>query len=451
MGLKEWSHHPRRGNYSLLMGVLSFLVIGFGALAVDISLITMAELQCQATADAASHAALIVYRENADYVNPAIGQPEGTIAANWVLQRNKVAMGYATMDSGYPEYGLWDFAVAPYGAFDNTPDADDAINAVRVRISRTGANAVDMLLAPALGYNTHNVTATSITSQQDRAIMLVTDLSCSMMSFAGDQNSAIELSRKASEAFMTFLASQRQPQDNVGLAMFAQLAAAEPTGPNPPGGSPLMSPWASDCGGTVFCATGRPNGSEPPWLPISPLHIGGVPNPLVFDRIDGICDTQVGVVGDTCLLTGKPSLHLEPILDTSESYWNDIGGCTNPEPAIYQAVDELLRADLENRFRAIVFVSDGVPNCDTNMNWNDANAMSRALAAVNVAAANGIRVYTLLYHNGFFNSDFMTSTNPAIGLPRNGGFGLVAPNAAAMQPLLIEIAKSFPTSRMPVN
>ena len=47
----------RRGNYSALMFSLMEIVVGFGALSVDVSLITMSELQVQATSDAAAHAA----------------------------------------------------------------------------------------------------------------------------------------------------------------------------------------------------------------------------------------------------------------------------------------------------------------------------------------------------------------------------------------------------------
>ena len=62
--LPNGGRSERRGNYSMLMGLLVWIVIGFSAFSVDIALITMAELQAQATADAASHAALVAFREN---------------------------------------------------------------------------------------------------------------------------------------------------------------------------------------------------------------------------------------------------------------------------------------------------------------------------------------------------------------------------------------------------
>jgi Flp pilus assembly protein TadG len=424
----------RRGNYSMLMGVMSLVVVGFGALAVDISLITMAELQAQATSDAASHAALIVYRENSDPSDSNIGQAEGNAAAGWILTHNKVAMGTAFMESGYPRYGQWDYVV---GAFQYPIGANEAVNAVQVLVSRQGANAVEMLLAPALGYNKHDVTATSITAQQNRAVMLIQDMSCSMMTgWPGDTNAAVEYSRQAMRAFTQYIADRPQSGDMLGLSMFAQMGATEPVGPNP---------WGTQCGGSTSCTGtgGRPMGTEPPWLPMQ-----NIDSTLIFPRIDGICDTDVGVAGDPCVITGQPSPHLMPIVGSGGYYWNDLGGCTNPEIGLLQAIDEILTKTDSTYFRAIVLMSDGVPNCDVNMNFDEGSAMSRALDAADIASANGIHIYTALYHNGYFNSDFMTSTDPTVGLVRGQGFGLVSPNASDLSAMLVQIAKSFPTAFM---
>jgi hypothetical protein len=443
MDQKQQPRRQRRGNYSMLMGVMSLVVIGFGAMAVDVSLITMAELQVQATADAAAHAALIVFRENSDPSNSNIGQAEGNGAAGWILAHNKVAMGHATMDAGYPRYGQWDYLVPPSGpfqppgAFMLASGANDAINAVQVSVSRTGPNAVDMLLAPALGYNKRDVTATSVAAQQNRAIMLIQDMSGSMMTgIPGDPNSAIEYSRQAQRAFVQYISDRPQSGDLIGLAMFAQMSATEPIGANP---------WGTPCGGGYSCTGtgGRPMGTKPPWLPLQPID-----SAEVFPRLDGICDSDVGEAGEPCVITGQPSPHLEPILDNGTHYWNDVGGCTNPEPAMLQAIDEILTKTDSTYFRAIVLMSDGVPNCDVNMNFNEPYAISRALDASDIAAANGIHIYTALYHNGYFNSDFMTSEDPTVGLIRGQGFGLVSPNASDLSVMLVQIAKSFPTAFM---
>jgi Flp pilus assembly protein TadG len=437
MDQKQQPRRQRRGNYSMLMGVMSLVVVGFGALAVDVSLITMAELQAQATADAASHAALIVYRENSDPSNSNIGQAEGNAAAGWILDNNKVAMGTAIMDTNYPRYGQWDYVV---GAFQWPIGANEAVNAVQVRLSRSGPNAVEMLLAPALGYNKRDVDATSITAQQNRAVMLIQDMSCSMMTgYPGDTNSAVEYSRQAQRAFVQYISDRPQSGDMLGLAMFAQMGGKEPVGANP---------WGTMCGGAYNCSGnpavgGRPMGTEPPWLPMQ-----NIDSPLIFPRIDGICDTDVGDAGEPCVITGQPSPHLEPIVASGGFYWNDVGGCTNPEIAMLQAIDEILTKTDSTYFRAIVLMSDGVPNCDVNMNFNEPYAMSRALDAADIAAANGIHIYTALFHNGYFNSDFMTSADPSVGLVRGQGFGLVSPNASDLSAMLVQIAKSFPTAFM---
>ena len=85
----------RRGNYSIIMGGTIITTLGFAALAVDISLITMAELQCQGAADAASHAALVAYRNSAG-IDP-VG--DGTAAANFMVDRNPVAFVEGDLDA----------------------------------------------------------------------------------------------------------------------------------------------------------------------------------------------------------------------------------------------------------------------------------------------------------------------------------------------------------------
>ena len=85
----RWKRGERRGNYAMMMGGLLIVIVGFAAFSVDIGLITMSELQAQATADAASHAALVMFRETHDYDgDPAPAMKAGNDAAPAVRRIN---------------------------------------------------------------------------------------------------------------------------------------------------------------------------------------------------------------------------------------------------------------------------------------------------------------------------------------------------------------------------
>src|SRR5689334_5431508 len=115
-----WRRDSERGNYSMLMGVMAVVLIGFAAFSVDISLITMAELECQATADAASHAALVAWRRN--FVTS-----DGDSAATFAVNYDPIAMGHGTLDAGYPVYGTYDFAVKAFTAGLNSDGSGNAV------------------------------------------------------------------------------------------------------------------------------------------------------------------------------------------------------------------------------------------------------------------------------------------------------------------------------------
>lgn len=383
----------RRGNYSLLVGSLLFVVVGFAAFSVDVAMITMAELQAQAAADAASHAALIAFRQN-NLI------PEGNQAADFVISVDHVAMQQAVIEPGYPQYGQYDFDLRSF-----TPglSAAGSANAVRVEVSRRDGNAVQMLLAPLIGYDEADVTAQAITAQQERAIVLVQDMSCSMMD--ATTTSAVNISRLANQSFLTYLVTHPQEGDMLGLAMFAQQAVRPP-------------------------ATGTPAGTATnsfttlPWAPL--VLVDGNIN-LLRDRIDGICNTQNAT--QPCPLSGAN----HPTTAT-------IGSCTNPEPALGQAINELKTKTDDTYFRGIVFMSDGVPNCNASGGTNITDATNRAYAQATAAWNEDISIWSILYHNGEFDPSFMDA------MVRGSGFSQISPEAADLPAMYEEVAKSLPTA-----
>ncbi len=195
------SRQRRRGNYTMTMGVLMPILIGFGALSVDISYINMARTQSQNVADAASHAALVAYRSTND-------EDIALDTAEFVISRNLVGNQPATLDA--LELGEWDFDDR---SFDPT---SSYINAAAARVSRTESNgdALGLFFAPLLGHSTADVRAAGTAAGRTRQVMLVTDVSGS---FAGDIDSA----REATTAFLDYMRDNPFPGDLLGHAVFA--------------------------------------------------------------------------------------------------------------------------------------------------------------------------------------------------------------------------------------
>jgi len=388
--------HPRRGNYSLIMGFVMTTVIGFGALSVDVSLITMAKLQAQATADGAAHAALVAYQQNKSTA-------EGTTAAQFIADHDTVAMGLGKIRSGDPQFGNWDFHAPPAAqAFLPGFDAQGNANAVRVRIDRNASsnNAVSLLLAPILGIPTADVSATSIAAQEQRAIMLVNDLSCSMME---DNAFAVTELRQGDLSFYQFLVDHHQAGDQLGLSVYARFGSKAAT---------LPAPWRTS------------NDNDAPWIPLQVIPQFG--STVFTSGINGICDTESAT---PC--GGGAAPHPRAA---------DIGECTNPGIALRQAVHEITSKTGAPYFRGIVFESDGLPNCDFSGNFDIPSAQAAAQSAADNAFANDISVWTILYHNGGFDPAFMQS------MVRGVGFYQDSPDSTQLSEMFRQVAESLPTA-----
>ncbi len=424
MTFRKERPRDRRGNYAMLSGFAMTAIVGFGALSIDISLITLAELQAQAAADAASHAALIGFRQNLD-------TSDGDAAAQWIVEHNKVAMGTATIAPGYPRYGQWNYNTQVF-----TPDlVNGNANAAEVRLLREDDNAVELLLAPILGVTEHEVRAESITSTQLRAIMLAVDMSCSMMGSASSVR-AVDYNRLGALTFLDYFVEHPQEGDMIGMSMFAQFANRTPTGPYPYG-----QKVSSDFPAVT---------TDRPWAPLALVEDDEA---VLRPRFMGICNTDAGTpdsrypTNAQCRVGGAPNYNLvyaggtvvaRPRQDTNGGLagtGNGIGRSTNPEPAVRQAVNELVDKTDGRYFRGIVFMSDGVPNVP-----DEDTAKADALAAADLAWENDISIWSMLYHNGTFDDAFMQD------MVRGSGYFLSSPDAADLPAMYEQVAKSIPTA-----
>ncbi|MEN0063149.1 MAG: TadG family pilus assembly protein [Myxococcota bacterium] len=389
---------PRRGNYTIFMGLVVLALLGFAALAIDSTMITMAELQAQATADAASHAALVMYRNSEDADRTA----DATAAAHHIVSRNSVALGTANLDG--VEYGGFRFdtrTFCPGGC-----SGLGHINAVRVSLSRENTNAINLVLAPLFGIYTHDVRAEAVTSQQQRAIMLIQDWSGSM--FTGKVPQAIDNSREATWGFYQYLSDHPQDGDMLGLAGYAQLGVLE------------------DGFGTEFP-------TDPSWAQLT-VNEGAGNKAYLEEKIRGICNSEDGCPDPDPFGISTAADH-HPLED-------DIGACTNPEIAIRQAMHQLTTKTDITFFRGIVLFSDGVFNCNTDGSWNSGQANDRAIDAVDEAwNVHGINVWTILLSSG-------GSVNPSAmaNLVRGAGFAQVGNDQTELLNMYLEVARSLPTA-----
>ncbi len=188
------SERPRRrGSYAILWASSMMSIMGFGALAVDLTLVEFARGQTQDIADAAAQAAAITLRETADAGDAA------DVAARLVAN-NDVVGSTPAIDA--VTVGLWD---GTDFAADN-----DSPNAVEVTLAQTEP----LLLAPLFGFTEFHISAGAVAAWQEVHAILVVDgtLSWSNSDFEGAKNACV--------AFYDMFVAAAQPDDRLGLTYF---------------------------------------------------------------------------------------------------------------------------------------------------------------------------------------------------------------------------------------
>jgi len=202
--------HPRSGSYAILFAFCLVILLGFGALAIDVSYVRLAQMQTQDIADAASQAALYRLRRTGD-LDDARG------AALSIIENNRVVGSEPTLDD--VTFGIWDHTAAPptFSATEVRP------NAVRVRVSRRGENAVGLFLARLFGFDAANITREATSSTRALHVILAMDITGSWL------QPNFRNARLASLAFLDVLESSYSEYDMVGMTIFSGRYAWEYT------------------------------------------------------------------------------------------------------------------------------------------------------------------------------------------------------------------------------
>ena len=196
------SSKRRRGSYAILFGVMIVTILGFGALAVDVSWVRLAQSQAQDVADAASQAALVQLKRTGSGA-------DAQFAAQEVVARNTVAGEPAQLVEF--ELGTWDDG--------NFVVSGTERNAVRVVVGRR----MDMLLAPLFGWFQSDVGAEAVSAARTLHVILVMDITNSwcQQDFSG--------AREAAVRFFDVISGAHGPNDKIGMAVFTGRFGIEHT------------------------------------------------------------------------------------------------------------------------------------------------------------------------------------------------------------------------------
>lgn len=183
----------------MLFALALFVILGFGALAIDISYIRMCQSQAQDVADAASQAALVVLRHTGD-------ADEAAAVAHDLVRRNLVGGQVASVEE--LSFGIWDESA---GGFQTD---SDVANAVRVRVGRKGGNSVPFILGRLFGFDRFEVEGRATSATRNLHVVLVMDITNSWNPVN------FEYSRDAAIAFLDVIRDAPGPYDKIGMTVF---------------------------------------------------------------------------------------------------------------------------------------------------------------------------------------------------------------------------------------
>jgi Flp pilus assembly protein TadG len=410
--------HVRRrqqGSYAILMAFVLIVVLGFGALAVDMAYIRLAQQQTQDIADAASQAAIFRLRRSGDL-------DDARNAAALIAANNKVA-GYSPVVSDVT-FGQWDHRAVPR-TFTTT---NDSPNAVRVQVERTGDNHVGLFLARLFGWDSVDVVKSATSATEALHVILVMDItgSWSQTNFRNARDAAL--------AFLDVLESGYGDYDMFGMTIFSGRYAWEYTPmtyiADEVASGAVRAEWmklnVASKGGT-----GQTWPAECVLKPNSPSGQGSARN--VFTSPDGGCYPDM------------------PREYTDEPGTDHTVGLLQAEQMFDEQVDP-------TAFRALVMLTDGIPNGlaashgtyrnnlgYTESRWREELGVVPHTTAQVKAEANTLTqsMYTDSAVNTYVVS-FVKDDPFMWTMPKGIGYYANTSDSAALVPIFEDIANSLP-------
>ena len=384
--------HPRRGSYAILVALLLTVLLGFAALAIDLSYLRLARMQAQNAADAGAHAALMELRKSRD-------EDVARERATQIVNMNVIAGDQAVIEPGEDVvFGGWDF---PSHTFD--PGAD-YVNAVEVTVRREAdapGGSIPLMLARIWGADSANVKSngSSVGALRAREILIVQDVTAS---FLGE----IDQARNADLTLLDYLHASGMPGDQVGMVTFVGGAEA--------------------------------------WTPLERVQVG-------YDRIRDQWATLDWCNRNYWPFSTPPYaeyFHDAPQMigcnegGTGGAVYTDSG--TNQGAGLALAIDQLIDEDSSDAYalKTIVLISDGKPQCVPEGTGCDDAVAAEGLTQADRAAEERISIFSVSF-NETFNEEQSAYLQ---SLTRGYGSFYETPDAAELPNILADIAASIPIS-----
>jgi len=382
----------RRGNYAILTALVLVVLLGFAALAIDLSYIRLTRLQAQNAADAGAHAALLELRQTRD-------QDASRARADQIVSLNVVAGEQAAIEPGVDViFGGWDFDAK---SFD--PSAE-YINAVEVTVRRDAespAGAIPLMIGRVFGDDAAEArsTGSSVGALRSRDVMVVQDIT---HSFADEMDEA----REASILLLDFMQEHSFPGDTTGMVTFVGEAEEWSTlGAIDTDYERLRSEWLT----LDWC-----DRNYWPWTtPSYAEYFHDAPQMMT-------CNTG----------------------SSTARAWQDSG--TNQGEGIRIATEVLTDTSRTEVYslKTIVLISDGKAQCVPEGTDCDADAAANGIAWADAAAAEKISIFAVSMNE---TSDAEQSAYLQ-SLVRGYGQFYETPDPSELPAILQEIAASIPIS-----
>lgn len=390
-----------RGNFVTLFAFLITLLLGAGAVAIDLSYLRNLRFQLSNAADAAAHAALVELRDSSD--------PDAAlIVAQSVAQANVAGGEAVTLTNRDVEFGGWDFDARRF-------DPSAAwVNAVRVRAVRDiGANdgAVSLFFGPSAGWGHGDADATATAAFRFRDMVIVQDIT-------GSFSNSIDRAREADVAFLDYVDAQNFPRDRIGMVTFTGDATTwTPINELRTHYTSIRDQWYGDGVATHYTTRDRRG------------------------RITDHYNTKTAGL-TICYSPGSGAPY-------NASYMQrcDLGGnYTNPGPGIVRGVDELLAQGDNGNVKVIIFVSDGRPQCRSTSSTDPCTAarIQAAYDAADYAEANGVHTFVVSFCEDCTLSERTTQFAFNERLVTGIGQAYETPSADDLPEILLEIARAIP-------
>jgi Mg-chelatase subunit ChlD len=200
----------RRGSILVISAASMTVLLGVGALAIDLSYLLEIRAELQNSADAVALAAAS---------GLTVGQPEARRRAQQYAGLNPILKQPLTVNPSDLTFGQWDFLTNRFLPTTVAP------NAVRVKVAlRDTANSRQLFLAPVLGINQADVSAVATASLSHRNLMLVLDRSGSMNDVSLNPEQPMSDMKTAAQRFLSLIQNFPIQGDLAGLVYYNEVA-----------------------------------------------------------------------------------------------------------------------------------------------------------------------------------------------------------------------------------